>query len=131
MELHRKAGREPLLDNGPVLDRLVELHVFGRKPLGDVPPYSADEAAAGEVVRILAAPHRRWHLVESPEGWTFVWFRRRSNRKTESPNGDEYVRIASATALTRAPAACLASLKLVGSPTQRRGGQRRRQADGA
>jgi hypothetical protein len=119
------------MDNGPVLDRLVELHVFGRKPLGDVPPYSTDEAAADEVVRILAAPHRRWQLVESPEGWTFVWFRKGSNRKSESPNGDEYVRIASATALTRAHAACLASLELVGSPTQRRGSLRRKQADGA
>ena len=48
-----------------MLDRLIELRVFGRKPVSDVPPYSTSDSAADMVVRVLARPPWRWMCLQS------------------------------------------------------------------
>ena len=102
------------LEAGPVLDRLIELRVFGRKPVADVPPYSTTDPAADVVVRSLASAPRRWMCVQTGKDWTFYWRR----PLTETPDLDttatRYVNIITVTAPTRPLAICLAALKLVG-----------------
>lgn len=101
-------------EEGPALDRLIELRVFGRKPVSDVPPYSTSDSAADMVVRVLARPPWRWMCLQSGRDWTFHW-----RRPNESPNPDEstvtrYVNLITVTAPTRPLAICRAALKLIG-----------------
>jgi hypothetical protein len=110
-----KSSRQGLWDAGPILDRLIELRVFGRKPLGDVPPYSTDDSAADLVIARLAQPPIRFMCLPSQDGWTFHW------RKPSAAKGQparklsaRYVRLVSAAAPTRPLAVCRAALKLLG-----------------
>jgi hypothetical protein len=101
-------------EEGPVLDRLVELRVFGRKPVSDVPAYSTSDSAADTVVRMLARPPWRWMCLQTGKEWTFHW-----RRPRETPNQDDstitrYVNLITVTAPTRPLAICRAALKLVG-----------------
>jgi hypothetical protein len=102
------------LEAGPVLDRLIELRVFGRKPIADIPPYSTSDSAADVVIRALARVPWRWMCVQSGKEWTFHW-----RRPLENPDPDEstisrYVNLITVTAPTRPLAICLAALKFVG-----------------
>lgn len=101
------------LEAGPVLDRLIELRVFGRKPVSDVPPYSTTDPAADVVVRTLAAPPRRWMCVQTGKDWTFHWRRPLVDTDLDS-TATRYVNLITVTAPTRPLAICLAALKLVG-----------------
>lgn len=98
---------------GPQLDRLIELRVFGRKPVADVPPYSTSDDVAERVIARLARPPLRWITLKEGEGeqWTFHW------RAPSGPDPEvtisRYRKIASATAPTRALAICRASLELL------------------
>ena len=97
-----------------MLDRLIELRVFGRKPVSDVPPYSTSDSAADMVVRTLARPPWRWMCLQSGRDWTFHW-----RRPNERPNPDDstvtrYVNLITVTAPTRPLAICRAALKLIG-----------------
>lgn len=98
---------------GLVLDRLIELRVFGRKPVGDVPPYSTTDSAADVVVRSLAAAPRRWMCVQTGKDWTFHWRSPMSESDLDS-TATRYVNLITVTAPTRPLAICLAALKLVG-----------------
>jgi len=101
------------LEAGPVLDRLIELRVFGRKPVADVPPYSTTDSAADVVVRSLASPPRRWMCVQSGKDWTFHWRHPMPGADLDS-TATRYVNLITVTAPTRPLAICLAALKLVG-----------------
>lgn len=101
------------LEAGPVLDRLIELRVFGRKPVADVPPYSTTDPAADVVVRTLASPPRRWMCVQTGKDWTFHWRRPLTETDLDS-TATRYVNLITVTAPTRPLAICLAALKLVG-----------------
>jgi hypothetical protein len=98
------------LEAGPFLDRLIELKVFGRKPVADVPAYSTDDAAAERVIARLNRPPLRWIAIKEENGWTFSW------REPGIPDADatasRYVRLISATGSTRPLAICRAALKL-------------------
>ena len=115
------------LEAGPVLDRLIELRVFGRKPVADVPPYSTSDPAADVVVRTLATAPRRWMCVQTGKDWTFHWRRPLTETDLDS-TATRYVNLITVTAPTRPLAICLAALKLVGPI----GGERAvsREADG-
>ena len=103
------------LEAGPVLDRLIELRVFGRKPVADVPPYSTTDPAADVVVRSLALPPRRWMCVQTGKDWTFHWRRPLTETDLDSDStATRYVNLITVTAATRPLAICLAALKLVG-----------------
>jgi hypothetical protein len=99
------------LDAGGYLDRMIELKVFGRKPVADVPPYSTDDAAAERVIAQLNRPPLRWMAIREDDGWTFSW------REPGVPDPDatatKYVRLISARGSTRPLAICRAALKLV------------------
>lgn len=113
------------LEAGPILDRLIELRVFGRKPVADVPPYSTTDPAADVVVRSLASPPRRWMCVQTGKDWTFHW--RRPLIETDlDATATRYVNVITVTAPTRPLAICLAALKLVGPI----GGEREMSRDG-
>jgi hypothetical protein len=99
---------------GPVLDRLIELRVFGRKPITDVPPYSTSDSAADAVVRMLARPPWRWMCVQTGGEWTFHWRKPLENQDPESSTVSRYVNLITVTAPTRPLAICLAALKYVG-----------------
>lgn len=101
------------LEAGPVLDRLIELRVFGRKPVADVPSYSTTDSAADVVVRSLASPPRRWMCVQTGKDWTFHWRRPLADSDLDS-TATRYVDFIMVTAPTRPLAICLAALKLVG-----------------
>lgn len=111
------------LEAGPVLDRLIELRVFGRKPVADVPPYSTTDSAADVVVRSLASPPRRWMCVQTGRDWTFYWRRPLADTDLDSP-ATRYVNLITLTAPTRPLAICLAALKLVGPIGGERGVRR-------
>ena len=98
---------------GPVLDRLIELRVFGRKPIADVPPYSTSDSAADVVIRCLARPPWRWMCVQNGKDWTFHWRRPLTETDLDS-TATRYVNLITVTAPTRPLAICLAALKLVG-----------------
>jgi hypothetical protein len=98
---------------GPVLDRLIELRVFGRKPVSDVPPYSTSDSAADAVIRGLARPPWRWMCVQTGKEWTFHWRRPAPNRDLEA-TATRYVNLITVSAPTRPMAICLAALKYVG-----------------
>src|SRR5512147_68458 len=99
---------------GPVLDRLIELRVFGRKPIADVPPYSTSDSAADVVIRALARPPWRWMCVERGKEWTFHWRRPLENPDPNDSTVSRYVNLITVTAPTRPLAICLAALKMVG-----------------
>jgi hypothetical protein len=99
---------------GPVLDRLIELRIFGRKPIVDVPPYSTTDSAADVVIRALARPPWRWMCVQSGKEWTFHWRRPLENPDPDSSTISRYVNLITVSAPTRAHAICLAALKMVG-----------------
>jgi hypothetical protein len=99
---------------GPVLDRLIELRVFGRKPITDVPPYSTSDSAADTVVRMLARPPWRWMCVQTGSDWTFHWRRPLENLDPDTSTVSRYVNLITVTAPTRPLAICLAALKYVG-----------------
>ena len=98
---------------GPQLDRVIELRVFGRKPVAEVPPYSTSEEVAERVIARLARPPLRWISLKEGEQWTFHW------RAPSSPDPEitmsRYRKIASASAATRPLAICRASLELLGA----------------
>ncbi|MEO8432695.1 MAG: hypothetical protein ABI592_14375 [Acidobacteriota bacterium] len=104
------AGDEP----GPFLDRMVELRVFGRKPVAGVAPYSTDDPASELVIAHLNRPPLRWMAVREDGGWLFAW-----REPSATPDGEStvagYVRLVSAKGQTRAHAVCLAALKLCAS----------------
>jgi hypothetical protein len=103
------------LEAGSFLDRLIELKVFGRKPVADVPPYSTDDGAAERVIARLNRPPLRWVAIREENGWTFSW------REPGAPDADStatrYVRLISATGSTRPLAICRAALKLAATRT--------------
>jgi len=99
---------------GPVLDRLIELRVFGRKPIADVPPYSTVDSAADVVIRALARPPWRWMCVQSGKDWTFHWRRPLENKDPDTSTISRYVNLITVNAPTRPLAICLAALKMVG-----------------
>ena len=99
---------------GPVLDRLIELRVFGRKPIADVPPYSTSDSAADVVVRCLARPPWRWMCVQNGKDWTFHWRRPHERADMDSSTVSRYVNLITVSAPTRPLAICLAALKYVG-----------------
>lgn len=113
---------------GPVLDRLIELRVFGRKPIADVPPYSTSDSAADVVIRCLARAPWRWMCVQSGKDWTFHWRRPLESADPDSSTISRYVNLITVSAPTRPLAICLAALKYVGPI----GGERdARMGDGA
>jgi hypothetical protein len=94
------------LEAGPVLDRLIELRVFGRKPFGNVPPYSTDDQAAERVASHLTRPPLRLMALKAGDGFICGWL---------SPSvAGTYVRLVSAAASSRALAICRAALAMVG-----------------
>jgi hypothetical protein len=99
---------------GPVLDRSIELRIFGRKPIADVPPYSTSDSAADVVIRALARPPWRWMCVQSGKDWTFHWRRPLENADPDASTISRYVNLITVTAPTRPLAICLAALKMVG-----------------
>ena len=99
---------------GATLDRLIELRVFGRKPVTDVPPYSTSDSAADTVIRVLARPPLRWMCLQSGREWTFHWRRPMANPDPDSSTISRYVTLITVTAPTRPLAICRAALKLVG-----------------
>jgi hypothetical protein len=99
---------------GPVLDRLIELRIFGRKPITDVPPYSTTDSAADVVIRALARPPWRWMCVQSGNDWTFHWRRPLENADPDASTISRYVNLITVNAATRPLAICIAALKMVG-----------------
>lgn len=106
-------GTEKEPEAGPYLDRLIELRVFGRKPISAVPSYSADESAADLVIARLNRPPLRWMSLKDGESWTFHWRCPISGDLSDDSTAATYVRLVSATAPTRPLAVCRAALKLV------------------
>ena len=101
-------------EEGPVLDRLIELRVFGRKPVSEVPPYSTSDSAADMVVRVLARPPWRWMCLQSGREWTFHWRKPKVVPDLDSSAVSRYVNLITVTAPTRPLAICRAALKFVG-----------------
>jgi hypothetical protein len=97
---------------GAYLDRLVELRVFGRKPITSVPAYSTDENAAELVIARLNRPPLRWMSLKDGDSWTFHWRSPAADDVLEDTTA-RYARLVSATAPTRPLAICRAALKLV------------------
>ena len=88
------------LDAGAFLDRLIELKVFGRKPV----------AAAERVIARVNRPPLRWMAIREQNGWTFSW--REPGAPDAESTATRYVRLISATGETRPLAICRAALKL-------------------
>jgi len=105
------------LEAGAFLDRLVELKVFGRKPVADIPPYSTDDAAAERVIARLNRPPLRWMAIREQNGWTFSW--REPGAPDAESTATRYVRLISATGATRPLAICRAALKLTAARSSR------------
>jgi hypothetical protein len=101
-------------EEGPVLDRLIELRVFGRKPVSDVPPYSTNDSAADMVVRALARPPWRWMCLQSGREWTFHWRQPHAGQDLDAATVSRYVNLITITAPTRPLAICRAALKFIG-----------------
>ena len=101
-------------NQGPQLDRLIELRVFGRKPVADVPPYSTSDSAADIVVRALARTPWRWMCLQSGGEWTFHWRRPHDGPTLDDSTVTRYVNLITVTAPTRPLAICRAALKFVG-----------------
>jgi hypothetical protein len=93
---------------------MIELRVFHRKPVGEVPPYSTDDESAELVVARLARPSMRSMCLRTAEGWTFHWRKPSAARPGKGKATTPYVRLVSAAARTRPLAICRAALKLLG-----------------
>jgi hypothetical protein len=106
-------GVESEPEAGPYLDRLIELRVFGRKPILAVPAYSTDESAADLIIARLNRPPLRWMSLKDGAAWTFHWRTPIAEGVTEDSTLSRYARLVSATAPTRPLAVCRAALKLV------------------
>jgi hypothetical protein len=106
-------GAESEPEAGPYLDRLVELRVFGRKPISLVPAYSTDENAAELVIARLNRPPLRWMSLKDGESWTFHWRSPVLGDADDESTAARYARLVSASATTRPLAICRAALKLV------------------
>jgi hypothetical protein len=106
-----RSSAEP--EAGPYLDRLIELLVFGRKPMGDVPPYSTSEEIAKLVVAKLHRPPLRPLMVANSDGWSFDWRQPDPDSALEDTTGSRYVRLVSASGATPPLAICRAALKLL------------------
>jgi hypothetical protein len=100
---------------GSYLDRLIELRVFGRKPLSTVPAYSTDEDAAELVIARLNRPPLRWISLKDGNAWTFHWRSPLQDDVTDDSTAARYARLVSSNAPTRPLAICRAALKLVTS----------------
>jgi len=98
---------------GAYLDRLVELRVFGRKPLSTVPSYSTDENAAELVIARLNRPPLRWMSLKDGDSWTFHWRSPSVGDIADESTAARYAHLVSANAPTRPLAICRAALKLV------------------
>ena len=98
---------------GSYLDRLIELRVFGRKPISAVPAYSTDENAADLVIGRLNRPPLRWMSLQDGNSWTFHWRTPVAGQIADDSTATRYARLVSATAPTRALAICRAALRLV------------------
>ena len=105
------ADSEP--EAGSYLDRLIELRVFGRKPLSSVPAYSTNEDAAELVIARLNRPPLRWISLKDGDAWTFHWRSPTSEDVSEDSTATRYARLVSSQAPTRPLAICRAALKLV------------------
>jgi hypothetical protein len=101
------------LEAGAYLDRLIELLVFGRKPFGEVPPYSTNEDAAKLVVAKLHRPPLRPLMIRNVDGWSFDWRQPDPNAGADDTTNSRYVRLVSASGATPPMAICRAALKLV------------------
>jgi len=112
-------GAESEPDAGPYLDRLVELRVFGRKPISAVPAYSTDENAADLVIARLNWPPLRWMSLKDGDAWTFHWRTPIADGAADDSTAARYARLVSASAPTRPLAVCRAALKLVRSAGNR------------
>jgi hypothetical protein len=110
---------------GATFDRLIELRVFGRKPVTDVPPYSTSDSAADMVVRALARPPWRWMCLQTGRDWTFHWRQPMATSDLDSSTISRYVTLITVTAPTRPLAICRAALKLVGPIGGDTGGHRK------
>jgi hypothetical protein len=98
---------------GSYLDRLIELRVFGRKPISTVPAYSTDESAADLVIARLNRPPLRWMSLQDGDAWTFHWRTPIAGQLSDDSTAARYARLVSATAPTRPLAICRAALRLV------------------
>ena len=98
---------------GSYLDRLIELRVFGRKPLSTVPSYSTDENAAELVIARLNRPPLRWMSLKEGDAWTFHWRSPTPDNVADDSTAARYARLVSANAPTRPLAICRAALKLI------------------
>ena len=98
---------------GSYLDRLIELRVFGRKPISSVPSYSTDEVAASLVIARLNRPPLRWMSLQDGDAWTFHWRTPIAGEISDDSTATRYARLVSASAPTRPLAICRAALKLV------------------
>jgi hypothetical protein len=101
------------VEPGPYLDRLIELKVFGRKPVAEAPRYSTDDAAAERVLAHLNRPPLRWMAIRDDGSWTVAW-REPSEAGDPDSTKTRYVRLVAASGSTRPLAICRAALKLVG-----------------
>jgi hypothetical protein len=106
-------GTETEPEAGPYLDRLIELRVFGRKPISAVPAYSTDENAADLVIARLNTPPLRWMSLKDGDAWTFHWRSPIGDAVSEDSTAARYSKLVSASAPTRPLAICRAALKLV------------------
>jgi hypothetical protein len=106
-------GAESEPEAGPYLDRLVELRVFGRKPISLVPAYSTDENAAELVIAHLNRPPLRWMSLKDGDAWTFHWRSPIAGNLDDESTAARYAKFVSASASTRPLAICRAALKLV------------------
>ena len=106
-------GAESEPEAGPYLDRLVELRVFGRKPISLVPAYSTDENAAELVIARLNRPPLRWMSLKDGDAWTFHWRSPIAGDISDESTAARYAKFVSASAATRPLAICRAALKLV------------------
>ena len=113
------AGIESEPEAGAYLDRLIELRVFGRKPISSVPAYSTDEIAADLVIARLNRPPLRWMSLQDGDSWTFHWRSPAGGEISDDSTAARYARLVSASAPTRALAICRAALKLVKTTTER------------
>ncbi len=111
------AGADSEPEAGSYLDRLIELRVFGRKPISVVPPYSTDENASELVIARLNRPPLRWMSLKEGDSWTFHWRSPIVGNLADESTAARYARLVSATAPTRPLAICRAALKLVASRT--------------
>ncbi len=106
-------GAESEPEAGPYLDRLIELRVFGRKPISLVPAYSTDENAAELVIARLNRPPLRWMSLKDGDAWTFHWRSPVVGDLADESTAARYSKLVSACAPTRPLAICRAALRLV------------------